>query len=105
MLTFWNDVPFLGFDRVLDDVMRSSFAAGGATAASQSPQAFQPAGFVYCNLTSVISRSELDRGAFQAERPFNAAQHVRLIRLADLRRVLAVFQVWIGVPDVLAVPE
>ncbi len=43
MLTFWNDVPFLGFDRVLDDVMRSSFAAGGATAASQSPQAFQPA--------------------------------------------------------------
>ena len=43
MLTFWNDVPLLDFDRVLDDVMRSSFAAGGATAASHTAQTFQPA--------------------------------------------------------------
>jgi HSP20 family protein len=43
MLTYWNDLPLLDLDRVFDDVMRSSFAAGTGTAASHPSQTFQPA--------------------------------------------------------------
>ncbi len=40
MLTLWNDVPLLDFDRVFDDVMRSAFGTRGAAINSQT---FQPA--------------------------------------------------------------
>jgi HSP20 family protein len=40
MLTLWNDVPLLDFDRVFDDVMRSAFGTSGAAINAQT---FQPA--------------------------------------------------------------
>src|SRR2546422_1062954 len=42
---------------------------------------------------------------FEAERPFDAAENVLLVLLRDFRRVLAVGNVRIVVPDVLAMAE
>jgi HSP20 family protein len=39
MLTLWNDVPLLDFDRLFDDVMRSTFGTRGAAINSQTFQA------------------------------------------------------------------
>jgi HSP20 family protein len=43
MLTYWNELPLLDFERVFDDVMRSSFGTGGVTSASPTSQTFKPA--------------------------------------------------------------
>jgi HSP20 family protein len=63
MLTYWNDLPLLDLDRVFDDVMRSSFAAGTGTSASHPShpsQTFQPA---------IDVRSDDDKIVFECDVP------------------------------------
>ncbi|SRR5579875_1788715 len=58
MLTLWNDAPLLdSFDRIFDDVMRSTF---GTTGAAINAQSFQPA---------IDVRSDDDKIVFECDVP------------------------------------